>query len=241
MNRRSSRQQAGFTIIELSLAMAFIAMLLLGIAFLTIQISTIYNKGLTIRAVNEAGQLISRDMQQTLNSSKATNVLYVENATTGGRLCANNVVYAWNYAGRLTNGFNQFDTPGREVRMVRFTGDNSFCIPDGGGAYRVISTANDTISELLKAGDNTLAIHSMSALREEASPLPVKPVGEPVKDDDTQRLYEFGFVLGTSDTAIIASNGCEAPENRTEDQYCSVNRFTVTARAGNKGVSDVFN
>lgn len=62
MSRKHHKQEQGFTLVELSLSMAFIAMLLLGIALLTIQISAIYNKGLTMRSVNESGRLIAKDM-----------------------------------------------------------------------------------------------------------------------------------------------------------------------------------
>jgi hypothetical protein len=65
----SSRQSKGFTLVELMLSMAFVSLLLLAIALLVIQISNMYNKGLTLRAVNESGQLIASDLQETLNTS----------------------------------------------------------------------------------------------------------------------------------------------------------------------------
>lgn len=49
----------GFTIIELMLSMTFLAMLMLVIALTTIQISNIYNKGVTLREVNQAGRSVS--------------------------------------------------------------------------------------------------------------------------------------------------------------------------------------
>lgn len=229
---RTGNTQSGFTLVELTLSMAFIALLLLGIAMLTLQISSIYNKGLTLRAVNESGQLIASDIQRTLNMATPTEVLSVGN-TTGGRLCGNNVVYAWNFASHLTSGFNRFDTPGREVRMVRFTGDDTYCKPQPpSGEYRVLPSASGMLTELLKAGDNTLAIHAFS-VNEDAGGV----IGNAVNGDDTQRVYAISFRLGSNDTAIIASNGCVAPESRVDDEYCAVNDFSFTARAGNKGVS----
>jgi len=228
MNQAHKRKdaQSGFTLVELTLSMAFIALLLLGIAMLTLQISSIYNKGLTLRAVNESGQLIASDMQRTLNSSRPADVISVGDAT-GGRLCANNTVYAWNYAGRLTNGFNRFDAPGREVRMIRFIGDEGFCqVQPSGPTYKDIPSTAETLTELLKAGDNTLAMHSLSVSQTD------------VKDDDTQRTYSISFLIGSNDTAVLASNGCEAPASRTDDEYCAINEFRFTARAGNREVSD---
>ena len=215
------RNKQGFTIIELTISMAFIAMLLLGIATLTLLISSVYNKGLTLRAVNESGQLIAGDIQRTLNSSVPSQVLFVGN-TSGRRLCANNIVYAWNYAGSINGGFNR---PG-DVRMVRFIGDDTFCKPQPpSGQYKDIpSTASTT--ELLKAGDNTLAVHDVT-FTESA-----------VTGDDTQRLYRMTVRLGSNDTEIIASSGCQVPESRTDDEYCAVNEFTFTARAGNRGSTE---
>jgi type II secretory pathway pseudopilin PulG len=231
--RRMNSRQSGFTLVELTLSMAFIALLLLGIAMLTLQISSIYNKGLTLRAVNESGQLIASDIQRTLNMATPTEVLSAGDAT-GGRLCANSSVYAWNYASQLTTGFNRFDTPGREVRMVRFTGDDTYCKPQPpSGQYRQLPSTADTMTELLKAGDNTLAIHAFE-IGEDAG----GSIGNAVNGDDTQRIYDVTFRLGSNDTAIIASNGCESPTSRADDEYCAVNDFSFTARAGNKGVSD---
>ncbi len=55
MNHRHDRSESGFTIVELLMAMSFIAVLLVVITLTIIQISGIYNKGLTMRAVNQSG------------------------------------------------------------------------------------------------------------------------------------------------------------------------------------------
>lgn len=227
MNRVSNvrSRQSGFTLVELTLSMAFIALLLLGIAMLTLQISSVYNKGLTLRSVNEAGQLVSADIQRTLNTSRPSDVLDVGDAT-GRRLCANNTVYAWNYAGRLTNGFNRFDTAGREVRMVRFVGDDTFCKPQPSGpTYKNLPSAADTMTELLTGGDNTLAVQAFALSQSD------------IKDDDTQRVYSISIRIGSNDGVIMNANGCEVPTSRVDDDFCAVNDFTFTARAGNKGAS----
>ena len=225
MNQVRKSSQSGFTLVELSLAMAFIAMILLAIALLTIQISSIYNKGLTVRAVNEAGQLISRDMQRTLNTSVATEVTYVEQPNYGGRLCANGILYAWNYAGHLSNGFfgRNIVSGAGNVRMVRFVADRSYCELDGSGQYPMLPAATaNSFSELLKEGDNTLALSDLSV------------DSDSVKDDDTQKIYSVSFIVGTDDVHRIDGNGCAVPESAIDDEYCAVNEFNFTARAGNR-------
>lgn len=232
MNHAIRSKEKGFTIVELSLAMAFIALLLLGIAMLTIQISAIYNKGLTMRAVNDAGQLIARDMQQTLNSSIASEVIF-KSDNGGGRLCANNVVYAWNYAGRLeSGGFNGnrniFDNGAKGIRLVRFSGSRTYCLPVS-GAYPLIPTAADNLTALLKEGDNTLALSGPIEDSEGFTFAENQVLG-----DDDQRIYQISFILGTNDAAPLTDVGCSAPASSVDDQYCAVNKFEFTARAGNR-------
>ncbi len=238
--------QSGFTLIELSLSMAFIAMLLLGIAFLTIQISSIYNKGLTMRAVNESGQLIASDIQRTLSVSQPSQVAFVNdtsNTRGGGRLCASNVVYAWNYAGSLTMGLNNYNRyssggAGREVRMIRFIGDDTYCkvIPMTSTYKLLPNPATVSITELLKSGDNTLALHKFTIAQDGGG-----LYGQAVEGDEAQRLYQVAFLIGNGDQGrFINDSGCAAPVSRVDDEYCAVNQFNFIARAGNKGVSDVF-
>jgi type II secretory pathway pseudopilin PulG len=235
---RKHSSTAGFTLVELTLAMAFISLLLLGIALLTMQISVIYNKGLTTRAVNEAGQLISADVKRSLDSSKSIAVKYAENGgvPTGGRLCTDLTVYAWNYGKYLndTNAFNQFQTglgpaPNKPIRFVKFpSGGIDYCTAVHGVYPDVPVGAND----VLTAGDVNLAVHAFSINKDSGG-----AYGEPVFGDTSgvQRIYQISIVIGTSEQSILESNvdGCKAPTNRIDDQYCSVNRFSFTARAGN--------
>lgn len=59
----------GFTLIELSIGIAFIGVLLLGIASMILHLSSIYQKGLSLRAVNSIGQQIIEDIEKSLNSA----------------------------------------------------------------------------------------------------------------------------------------------------------------------------
>lgn len=230
MNRAVKSSQSGFTLVELTLSMAFIAMLLLGIAMLTMQISTIYNKGLTMRAVNEAGQLISRDIQNTLNGAIASDDgVIVRYDTGGGRLCANNTVYAWNYGKYLTsggfNGNQNILTDGTTgIRLLKFTGDSTYCTPVS-GAYKQLPVSSATTSwvHLLKEGDSSLALHKFT-------------LGSTVVTGDTtgQRIYTVSFTLGTTNEEELNATSCPAPKSATDDSYCAVNVFNFTARAGNK-------
>ena len=60
----SRRMKYGFTIIELTLAMAFISVLLISIVLVSIQAGKMYNRGIILRGVNQAGRDIDTVMRQ---------------------------------------------------------------------------------------------------------------------------------------------------------------------------------
>lgn len=59
----------GFTLIELLFAMTFLAILLLVIALLIVHIITIYQKGLSIRAISSTGRELIDDMTRSIGAS----------------------------------------------------------------------------------------------------------------------------------------------------------------------------
>lgn len=218
-----TQHSKGFTLIELTLAMSFISVLLLAIALLTIQMSSIYNKGLTLREVDQAGQLITSDIQRTLNTSTATTVSQVDNRQGGGRFCIGTTVYAWNYGKYLgtANVFNVYeDGHNSDIRLAKFqSGGNDYCTPDDSDVYLPIP--NDA-PELLALGDRNLAIQDMS-------------YDSPAKQlDGGQTLYSVHLTLGTNTDEVIAGDGCVKPKSAVDDEYCAVNQFNFVARAGNK-------
>ena len=116
-------QKKGFTIIELMLAMAFLGTMLIGIAALMMRITSIYQKGLSIRAINTNGREIISDFTRTITTSpthlkvnpsyqgneiKTADVmaalaqyhLSVEDSTQqyGGIFCTGSFSYVWNTA-----------------------------------------------------------------------------------------------------------------------------------------------
>lgn len=75
---RSKKQ--GFTLIEFSIALAFFSILLLIIAYLVINMISMYQKGLTIKAVNTAGAELIDDFSRTISSSSSDSI---------SKLCSN--------------------------------------------------------------------------------------------------------------------------------------------------------
>jgi type II secretory pathway pseudopilin PulG len=119
---RRAKKQSGFTLVELMLAIAFIGFIILFTVLAVLQVMETYNKGLTVKEINQTARQTVEDMSRVARSS--TNV--ITSAIPNGRLCFGGVSYVWNYQGNTTN---KFDTTGRPaVTMVRVNDPgNSMC------------------------------------------------------------------------------------------------------------------
>lgn len=93
MRRHSSQSQAGFTIIELMLSLAFLSVLLLFVLSATVQVMRSYNKGLTTKQMNQTGRTITEEMSRTARTAWAESVV---DESANGRLCVGGVSYVWN-------------------------------------------------------------------------------------------------------------------------------------------------
>jgi prepilin-type N-terminal cleavage/methylation domain-containing protein len=233
----SRNNKAGFTLIELMLAMTFISVLLVAIAMTTIQISNIYNKGITLREVNQAGRAVSTELQQSIASSVPFDVTpksdnTPETATSryvvrpgGGRLCLGSYSYAWNYGSALAGGagapavYNKYDN-NESVRFAK--------VEDAGGALCADVTLpipHAKSNELLSSGDRELVLHSLKVTEASSDPA------------TNQALYAITMIIGTNDRAQLTTDNasCKPPASGVGNEvYCSVNQWDIIARAGNK-------
>ena len=237
MNHEANNSSKGFTLIELLLAMTFVTVLLIVIAMTVIQIANIYNKGLTMKAVDQAGRLISEDMRRTLANSQPLNIdsdvkfqrypNTPQDTYDGGRLCTGQYSYVWNFGQSMDDPINKYATGSDEIRMVR--------VRDNGGQYcanQLKKIINNDATELLSAGDRDLAIQSFSISH--------------LSDDATigQALYRIVIEIGTNNQDALMQTesldtidtSCRPPSDDASLQdYCAVNQFDFTAQAGNGG------
>lgn len=234
MNRVAKQQ--GFTLIELMLAMAFIATLLLAIAMTIIQIGTIYNRGMTLKEVNQAARSISDDINRNLSASQSFSLSnkYIPQAT-GGRLCLGQFSYIWNYADRLQDSQRAqyataaLNTSKGPIRLVRVPDSSGFyCTVQTGGRYpNIQATDTNNAKELLRGGDRTLGIYQFAITS-----------GATARDATTgQQLYNISFTIGTGTaTALTADRtSCLPPSDPNSDfAYCTVQQFKLVVRAGNR-------
>lgn len=229
----------GFTLIELMLAMSFISVLLIAIAMTVIQISNIYNRGITLKDVNQSGRSISAEMVRSVGENPAFSIesgpgTHFIKQSWGGRLCVGEYSYIWNYGEAILkddraqlNTYNYDIDPSKSEDIIRFVK-----VLDPRSVY--CQTPSEKINpddsiELLNVGEHNLAIHSF-VIDTESTAIDTKT---------KQQLYSISFTLGTNDqNALTFDSGsnasCKPPSEPGSDlNYCAINRFELTARAGN--------
>ena len=74
----------GFTIIEITLAMTFLAILMVSIATLIMRVTNIYQKGLAMRAFNATGTEIIEDITRTVGAASYLVDIHSQDAELGG-------------------------------------------------------------------------------------------------------------------------------------------------------------
>lgn len=234
----SHDKKTGFTVIELMLAMTFIAILLIAIAMTTIQISNIYDKGITLREVNQAGRNVSEDLQRSIASSVVFDVTpKIDDSpqTTaskyvvrdgGGRLCLGNYTYAWNYGKAIAGGagapdiLNIYDNNQAPVHFAKVADPSGELCADP-----ELPIVRTKATEMISGGDRDLVIHAFSIARTSDDP------------STGQAIYAISMTIGTNDREQLTTNdaSCKPPAAEVgNENYCSVNQFDIIARAGNK-------
>lgn len=221
----------GFTLIELMLAMGFVSVLLIAIAMTVIQVGNIYNRGLTLKDVNQAGRSITSELQRDINSttpfdlSKMYKIQGDVSKPSGGRLCTGQYSYVWNYGWAINtnNAFrNEYSNSSNQIHFIK--------ILDPTSGYCTDSTTKinfDNAIELLEVGQSNLAIHSFTI------------ASNPTASDNkiSQQLYNIDFMIGTNDTEAILDDlsSCKPPSDVSSNlNYCAINQFDITVRAGNR-------
>lgn len=218
----------GFTLIELMLAMSFVSMLLLGVALITIQVGSTYNRGLTIKAVNQAGRDVNDSLRRDISSSKSGDITLVPQTAGGAanlnRLCLGMQSYVWNYGKAINENkaVTYLDT-GKPIVLARVDDPGATLCKQASGAYpSVVNSANST--ELLESESLDLALHQLTFTQ------------VLVDDASGQAAYSVQYTLGTNDQSVLETSNrqCRPPEGTGEQnfEFCAVNVFETIIRAG---------
>ena len=233
-------RQKGFTIIELTLSMAFVSVLLLAIVMTSIQAGRIYNKGVVLESVNQAsrdiGDSIRRDFMQSdaahvsrTDEPESVIILSEGGQPKSGRFCLGGYSYLWNYpsvleaalAGESVSGpvVKRGDTIINFVRVVDDGG--SFCASSDGNYETNIGADRQLMSMLDEKGDQgvVLAIHELG----------IEPVL--ANSNSSEALFRVNYTIGTSAQAEINGQQCRPPaDSSANDQFCAINQFEMIVR-----------
>lgn len=84
MSKKVASSKSGFTMVELSIAMAFIAMLLIAITIITTSLVAIYQKGLSIKSVNGVGRNLIDEFTRAINAAPSVDTTSICNSLAAG-------------------------------------------------------------------------------------------------------------------------------------------------------------
>ena len=236
---RTTRQK-GFTIIELTLSMAFVSVLLLAIVMTSIQAGRIYNKGVVLESVNQAsrdiGDSIRRDFMQSdaahvsrTDEPESVIILSEGGQPKSGRFCLGGYSYLWNYPSVLEAALAGESVSGPVVKrgdkiinFVRVVDDGgSFCASSDGNYETNIGADRQLMSMLDEKGDQgvVLAIHELG----------IEPVL--ANNNSSEALFRVNYTIGTSAKAEINGQQCRPPaDSSANDQFCAINQFEMIVR-----------
>lgn len=143
-----ANKQAGFTLVELLLALAFVAFVLIFATTTIIQVMRTYNKGLAVKEINQTARAAMEDMSRIIKVSNANTIVSLATTSpdvTGasanqGRVCLSSVSYVWNFGSASTNRY----TDGSRVGFARVNDTGGSMCLGSPGSYPQVPKANAT-------------------------------------------------------------------------------------------------
>lgn len=222
----------GFTLVELNLAMIFVAILVIGIAVTTINVTKINQRGIMLKTINQTGREVMDQLRRDVASARTDKIEYVAPTGGVGRLCLGSVSYIFNTAealhgsGTLIRDATQTNTP--PVTLVRVDDkDGAWCQQTAGVFVKNEVVASDQALELLQVDTLPVAIHAMD----------VQQIAQTVDSNATQGLVMVMLQIGTNEADTIQAGGtCKPPtDHQANFDNCAVREFRTVVRSN--GVS----
>jgi len=220
----------GFTLIELSIVMAFLSVLLLAILLTTLQMGKIYTKGLTNRNINQIGRDLGDSLRRDFLTASSSRIVIPSamgsGTATSGRICLGTVSYVWNTADLLNQPNPSAITRGAGTPIVFervVDPSNRLCTVQVSGDY-VSDISGMTSTSLLTGDGRSLAVYELAPTLLASS-----------ADDG---LYHIKITIGTNDPSTTERDAsqsvlCKPPTDDSADfNYCSVADFDITLRTG---------
>jgi type II secretory pathway pseudopilin PulG len=228
-----SKQSKGFTLVELNIAIVFVALLLLAVATTIMSVTRTYQYGVSLKTINQLGREVADQIRRDAMMASPSLVQYIEptdpldpSSDGIGRLCFGNVSYVFNTAASLSNTDpvppimvkDNSDTP-EPISLVR--------INDFGKAWcndlsKVQLQDTDTYNELLLNDNIPVAIHSLT----------FKPlVGTAADAAFAEEVIQITFDIGTNEVETTEGGQCKPPTDPDQNfDNCAVRQFVIVAR-----------
>lgn len=247
------RLNKGFTIIELSIAMSFISMLLLAIVITGIQAGKVYNKGVVLESVNQAGRDIGDTLRRDFLQTDARMVVEFGGAMVRGsseltssgpdgkprsnRMCLGRYSYLWNspevVSGKILDRGGVVVYEDKPINFVRVADpDARLCKPVGPATGPLpldlssssLGIHSSQITHLLQQRDGDVVVLSVYSLD-------AKKI---VKEENSREgLFKVGYTIGTGETSEIntGDQSCKPPSDiDSNDSFCAINQFETIVR-----------
>lgn len=246
--------QAGFTIVETMLSVAFISILLIAVGTISLHTVRTYHKGVTVKTVNEIGYAVGDDLKRSISaggvSLNSTPSDYFTNDNYGV-LCTGVYSYVWNYANSLKTKntkvirYKEYlsDTTNlggdeSKIRMVKVLDRTRYFCSIAADYSKIngsihspkspAAVANRAI-EIIKPSDGDLMMYDFH-------------IAQGARDSQTgYSIYNASFSLGTfmdkymiKDAQCVTDgsllSGVESSAAGLHD-YCAINKFNISILA----------
>lgn len=217
----------GFTLIEFLLSSAIFSFFLVIVMIGFMQINRSYNRGLTVKSVQQSARIIVEDISRTIANNPGQVTFLEPDATNPSspdsfRMCIDTVKYSWNGVDSNMDYTDEAytDDTAQFILVKSNVGDSCEEAPSIAGAKSLVSGSMNNITDSTDGeGDGDLVIQYLS----------IEPV------PDLEGVYIIDLVLSTDDEALT-NRGIDANCSFTEGdaggeaakQYCSVITMTTS-------------
>lgn len=251
----------GFTLVELTLSLAFVSMLLLAVAMATIYLGNIYQKGVTVKTINQSGRDVMAMMRRDVAHAVDGRVDFEkqlesrDNSFYSFRMCLGNVSYVGNSAGLIIASLdgdvyesairdnnnvesvssNSQNPDGNLISFVRVLDPNrAYCQKNESDQFLIldINEPSENYRELLVDQANGGDIARSTA----SIAIHEFDYSEYIPYTDGDAVHNLRVVFGTNDSNTIRDGRC-LPNSEEEANFnaCSLSEFSTLIQSGYAG------
>lgn len=201
-----AKKQAGFTLIELMIALAFVAFVLIFAVSTIIQVMQTYNKGLSVKQINQSARTTLEDMARYLHGADPGAVNTT--ALASNRVCFGGISYVWNLYNTPNASANKYDDS-TSLTFTRVNDSSSSMCSKSGGSYPAVPKAQAT--DILQSN---IWVMSMSV----SQPTVANP------------LTDISIKLAVANDPALSGGNCAV--GGVQGQFCATAIFNTTVLTG---------